>query len=459
MPPLWLSRPAVLASAAGALAAAVTYVVVQADVRIADDDGYRQMALDSAASTIGLLLAYLLYGRFRRSCQVRDALLWAALLLLGTGNALLAVLPPVVEGQGRLTTASAVSGLVAASLFAAAGAMPTRTFEQRLRPWVPLMVGAGSAGVLVLAVGVDRVLPDRGTGSADTFGGTSDLWLTGAQAAAAALFTTAAVGLCRPTWRDDQIAAPLAAAGVLGAASRLAFAVAPGPDVSWVAAGTLLRALFYLTLVVVAGVEIRGYWRREAQLAVLEERRRMARDLHDGLAQEVAFAATQARALAERSEHPTRARLVAAAAERALDESRRAIAALTRPLDEPIEVTLAQCAEEVCDRYDATLELDVQPGIRPSPEVREALLRILREAVSNAVRHGQAHAVTVRLAGPGPVRLVIEDDGAGFDPADLRHLSGRFGLVSMRERAEALGGTFTLASRSPGGTRVEVELP
>jgi signal transduction histidine kinase len=214
-----------------------------------------------------------------------------------------------------------------------------------------------------------------------------------------------------------------------------------------------------VVLVAAAGAEIGGYWRRIAEVAVLEERRRMARDLHDGLAQELAFAATQARVLADTSEHPTRARLVAAAAERALDESRRAIAALTRPLDEPLEVTVAQAAEEVCGRFGIPLALDVQPGLVASPATREALLRILREAVSNAARHSAASEVRVRLRGGDGLSLRVEDDGRGFDTDDLSHLSGRFGLVSMRERAEAAGGTFALVSRVEGGTSVEVTLP
>jgi signal transduction histidine kinase len=255
------------------------------------------------------------------------------------------------------------------------------------------------------------------------------------------------------------LATPLAVAGVFAAGSRVCFAVAGSPDESWVAAATFLRIPFYGGLLVAGSIEVRVYWRRVAEAAVLEERRRIARDLHDGLAQELAFAATQARVLGERSEHPTRARLIAAATERALDESRRAIAALTRPLDEPLAVSLAQCAEEVCDRFDAQLVLDVDDDVTAGPEVREALLRIVREAVSNAGRHGGARSVRVVLSDVDGLHLRIEDDGGGFDVADLRHLSGRFGLVSMRERAEALGGTFLVRQREPSGTAVEVVLP
>jgi signal transduction histidine kinase len=132
---------------------------------------------------------------------------------------------------------------------------------------------------------------------------------------------------------------------------------------------------------------------------------------------------------------------------------------LTRPLDEPLEVTVAQCAEEVCGRFGKALQLDLQQGVEAPAETREALLRIVREAVSNAARHSEADAVRVRLRQADGLTLQVEDDGRGFDADDLAHLSGRFGLVSMRERAEGLGGTFTVVSRVQGGTAIEVTLP
>jgi signal transduction histidine kinase len=417
------------------------------------------VALDSVAATVGLLLAYLVYGRFTRSRSRSDALLCASLLVLSGANAVFAVLP-LVQGQAaRLTSASAFAGVGAAVLFASAAWLAPRRLDRVPRRVVPVGLVASVGLVLLLAWGISELLPRPGGGSADTFGATPDVFLTGAQMLAASGFLVAAVGWCRPTEPGDAIPLLLGVASVCGGLSRLGFAAATSAESPWVTAATLLRMAFYLTLLASSVVEIRGYWRQLATVAVLEERRRIARNLHDGMAQELAFTATQARSLADVSEHPTRARLIAAAAERALDESRRAIAALTRPLDEPLEVSVAQCAEEVCGRFDAALVLDVDPGLDVPGDVREAILRILREAVSNALRHGQARAVTIRLRGPAPLRLTVEDDGAGFDPDDRRHLSGRFGLVSMRERAEALGGTFSLVSRSPGGTIVEVVLP
>jgi signal transduction histidine kinase len=449
------ARTAALAAAAGLLSVVLTAAVVGADLALVSGGSHAQIALDSVAATIGLLLGYLVYGRFQRSRTRQDALLCAGLLTLGGANAVLGVLPVVLGGSDRLSSASAVAGLAAGGCFALAAWAPP-VVARRARHAMPFVVAATVLGV---ALAVGALLPRAGVGSADTVGASPDALLSSAQAVAAGAFLLAAAGWCRPSAQGDTIARSLAVAAVFGAFSRVDFAISSSADASWVTAATLLRVAFYLTLLVSSVVEIRGYWRKVAEAAVLEERRRIARNLHDGLAQELAFTATQARALGEGSVHPSRARLVAAAAERALDESRRAIAALTRPLDEPLEVALAQCAEEVCGRFEARLELDLASDLAVDGDVREALLRILREAVANAVRHGQATSVVVRLRGPSPIRLEVKDDGHGFDPTDLRHLSGRFGLVSMRERAEGLGGTFTLWSSPQQGTTVEVVLP
>lgn len=418
-----------------------------------------RIALDTAAATIALLLAFLLFGRFRETRLVRDALLCAFLALLGGANAFLSVVPRLLDaGPSAYVPGSAFAALLAGTLFAVAMWSRTATWELAR---APLLLGAGVLLLLELSYVLGRL---SGIGvsfaSADTFGASAAPALTVVQILTAVALLVAALGCVRSAGPDEQLLIPLVVTATLGTASRLCYAASSLAADGWSTAGTALRALFYLTLVVAAGLEISGYWRRVADLAVLEERRRIARDLHDGLAQELAFASTQARSLAEISEHPTRARLIAAATERALDESRGAIAALTRPLDEPIAASLAQCGEEVCGRFGARLDLQVEPDVQVTGQVREALLRIVREAVSNAVRHGAAGHVRVTLVAlESGVRLAVEDDGTGFDVDSLHHLSGRFGLVSMRERTEALGGTFALTSREPTGTCVRVCLP
>ena len=432
--------------------AAVTAYVVVGDIRGTGSDA--QTALDAAAATIGTLLAYLLLGRFWESGRLRDLMLCGFLLLLGCSNAVFAAVPHSVGHEGN-SGASAVAGVLAGLAFIGATWLPGWRWQGRPSTAIGMLALAVAA-----AIGLSATVAgaSKGMGSPDTFGATPDVGLTVAQFVAAGLFAIGAVGSGRLAG-EDGLFGWLTVAGLVAVGSRVDFAVSHDVGDAWSTAGTLLRLTFYAVLLVATGVEIRGYWRQVAGMAVLEERRRLARDLHDGLAQELAFTATQARALAEVSEHPTRAKLISAAAERALDESRRAIAALTRPLDEPFELSVAQCAEEVCDRFDAQLVLDVQPGVQADPEIREALLRVLREAVSNAARHSGADEVRVRLRRTEGLELRVEDDGRGFDVADIGQIAGRFGMVSMRERVQALGGTFTVVSRLPGGTAIEVTLP
>lgn len=189
-----------------------------------------------------------------------------------------------------------------------------------------------------------------------------------------------------------------------------------------------------------------------------EERRRIARDLHDGVAQELAFVARRARRLAVATDDPGLHQIVAAA-ERGLTESRRQLAALTHPLDEPLDAALARAVEEIAEREGAHVELDLAPGVRVGYEAREGLIRIACEAVSNAIRHAHPSTIRVALTGGDAVRLTIDDDGAGFDPASVVPGPGSgFGLTSMRERAESMGARFRLDSRPGAGTELEVVL-
>jgi signal transduction histidine kinase len=212
--------------------------------------------------------------------------------------------------------------------------------------------------------------------------------------------------------------------------------------------------VFYLVVLAGAALEIRRYWSATAQRAVLEERRRIARDLHDTVAQELAFIA---RNVDRVGRDPAVAQRVAASAERALADSRRGIAALTRPLDEPVALELEEALEEISHRLDCRLELSLAESVRVEPRVRHALVRIACEAVTNAARYAGTARVSVSLENTDGVRMRVTDDGRGFEP-DLPARGG-FGLTSMREWAEAIGARFQVRSRPGAGTEVEVTLP
>lgn len=410
-------------------------------------------ALDSAAAPVAALLAFLLYGRFRESRLVSDGVLAAFLLLVAISNLLLSALPKAFDAPtAQVTDRTAFASVLAALLFVVAVRMPARRWSHGLGAGAALIVCTAGAAALVSRVAGSPVLEVTAPSLAP------DSMLVTAQLAAACLFLIGAWGNGRcPTF--DRLQVLLAGAAVLWAVSRIDAVLAVSSADAWSTASLLLRAGAYSVLVAAASVEISDYWRRMAHATALEERRRLSRDLHDGIAQDLAFAAGQARFLARRSDHPDRARMIIAATERALDECRNALAALNRPLDEPLHVALTQCAEEMCDRFQTRLDLDLDLTAAVTPEVHQGLVRIVREAVGNAGRHGQAGHVAVHLRQEDGLILAVDDDGSGFDTSLDQRSTGRFGLVSMRERAEALGGTFSVRSEKDGGTRVEIRLP
>ena len=115
---------------------------------------------------------------------------------------------------------------------------------------------------------------------------------------------------------------------------------------------------------------------------------------------------------------------------------------------------------EVLRRLHAQeIEVEVDGERRLPPEVEKGLLRIAQEALGNALRHSGAQHVDLRLAArDSRVALRVTDDGRGFDPEEAVTRSRRLGLTSMRERAEALGGTLGIESTPGEGTTIEVEV-
>jgi signal transduction histidine kinase len=214
------------------------------------------------------------------------------------------------------------------------------------------------------------------------------------------------------------------------------------------------RAVFVTLVLLVAAREISATCRQAATATVHEDRRRVARDLHDGLAQELAFISSQGKRLA-RSFDEEIAGYVGIAAQRALDESRTLIAALSRTNHEPLERAIARAAQDVAVRAGASVELSVEPHVKLERDAEDALVRIVREAVTNAVRHGGAENIRVQLVRNGGLLLRVDDDGCGISEQPV----AGFGLASMRARAEGLGGSFRLRPRLDGGTIVEISLP
>jgi signal transduction histidine kinase len=202
------------------------------------------------------------------------------------------------------------------------------------------------------------------------------------------------------------------------------------------------------------------------ELAILEERNRMAREIHDTLAQGFTGIVLQLEAaeqgLNEAPEsvpsHIDRAR---ALARESLSEARRSVWALRpqalekRDLAGAIRREVERLAGE--GRVGARLVVSGKRA-RLEASVEDALLRITQEALTNVRRHSEATTAEVRLAfGEETVRLSIADNGVGFDTSWSKE--GSFGLIGMNERAQACGGNARVTSTPGTGTRIEVTVP
>lgn len=202
-----------------------------------------------------------------------------------------------------------------------------------------------------------------------------------------------------------------------------------------------------------------------------EERNRLAREIHDTLAQDlsaVIFQLEAAEALLTQKAKPERVqRSVTAAlglARKGLDEARRSVLDLrAAPLEgRTLPVALAALAAETrTDDGPAVLfEIGTAPPPLP-PAVEVGLYRIAQEALQNALRHADASRVVLLLeTPPGRVRLTVQDDGRGLSIGDApMGDSSRFGLVGMRERARLLGGSLQIESSPGAGTWITADVP
>ncbi len=199
-----------------------------------------------------------------------------------------------------------------------------------------------------------------------------------------------------------------------------------------------------------------------------EERERMARDLHDDLLQSLSAVKVDIATAEMRSEDPERARETLERSReeltRAIESARRLVTGLRarelegRGLVQALEALVAEADHRHVARF--TFRCDARDLGTLSPDATECLYRIAQESLSNAARHAEARTVSVTLArtSDGCARLRVEDDGRGFDDAQAVR-DDAFGVLGMRERAVALGGTLAIEGRPGEGTRVEVAVP
>ncbi|PFG38228.1 signal transduction histidine kinase [Georgenia soli] len=418
------------------------------------------LVLDTVDACVALLVAYLLHGRFVRTGRLQDVLLAQGLFLLalaGLGlTLLLDVLPaarPETLGVWLALTLRLLGALfvLASALAGDRRAHPGFAVWGRVVPWLVLIAVFGLLAVNheLLPPALDASPPP----SAQRPVITGHSLLLVSHGLTALCFGIASVAFAvHAARRHDELLRWVGPALALGACARLNYLLFPSLYSDWLYTGDLLRTGCYLLLLVGAGREIGEYWSSQAQAAVLEDRRRLARELHDGVVQELGYIRAEARVSA-----PGSAERIVASADRALDEARGAIDALGRSVDEPLGAMLQRAARQVSERHGGRLDTELDLSVTADAEQRHALVRITREAVSNALRHGRAQQVVLTVEnGERGRRLTVRDDGLGFDVEAARRQARGYGLTSMRDRASALPGTLTIESRHGEGTEVSV---
>jgi two-component system nitrate/nitrite sensor histidine kinase NarX len=208
----------------------------------------------------------------------------------------------------------------------------------------------------------------------------------------------------------------------------------------------------------------------EEQWTIHSERDRIARELHDSLAQVLGVIHLQLWALETRAKdeasHTMADELsdLAETADEAYRDVREAILGLRETVreDDGLEGSLREYLRKYSRQTGIATtfacEGDTRRALPPRYEVQ--LLRVVQEALTNTRKHSQARRVSVRIDCTGPVAvLTIEDDGVGFDPAAAtRSMEGGFGLASMRERVEQIGGRLDVHTAPNEGTTITVAL-
>ena len=218
-----------------------------------------------------------------------------------------------------------------------------------------------------------------------------------------------------------------------------------------------------------AAIAIDNAWlyRQVRELGAARERLRIAHEMHDGLAQVLAYVNTKAQVVREYLRQGRTAEAqkhldeFAEAARDIYGDVRQQILELRSA--QPEEAGLARAITEYATGWSrqtgVELDLALESGVELPTEPGRQLLRIMQEALTNVRKHAGASRVRIELArGGSELRLSVADDGVGFDPETDR-ASGRFGLKTMEERAASIGATLAVAAGRGEGVRLELKVP
>lgn len=410
-------------------------------------------AIETGLTLCAFVSALLLLAHFRQTRLLRDLLLLAGLVTAGMTTFVFNSLPGYgyqtgVYGAGAR---SALMVLVAGTFVAVAFAPADRRVEAGRRA-AKLAVPAALAWV-ALGELVDVIagpVPMHGPAGA---------FRVVAVVLAAAAFTgllICAYGFVSRCQRGETESLLLASAALLLAVAQLGRLTMTVVPADWISVNDGLRAGTYALLLAVAVRRYRTSQAQKARDAISAERQRIARDLHDSLAQDLAFIASHSDRLARDygSDHP-----LAVAAQRALAASRGKIIDLEASAASNTEGALREVAAELATRFGVQISVRVDGTGRCdfSRRDRRELVRIAREAITNGIRHGDAQCIAVTLGARNDELLLrVSDDGCGFAAASAETAGTGLGMQTMRDRARKLGGQLTTRQGDSGHTEVDV---
>ena len=419
-------------------------------------DAAVRSAIETGITLSALVSAVLLLAHFRQTRRLRDLLLLAALATVALTDFVFNALPAYHYETGIYGAGArmALTTLIAGTFLAVAFAPGDREVQAGRR----LAGIAVPAAFYFVALGelVDLIAgPVREQGPSGAYGPLA----SAISVACCILLLVSAAGFAVRHRDGDREAGLLAAAAVCMAGAQLGLltvSVAP-PD--WVTPSDALRVSAYGLLLAVSVRMYRCSQEQMARNALSAERLRIAHDLHDGLAQDLAFIAAHSDRLAREfgADHP-----LVIAAQRALAASRGQIVDLSASTASSTESALREVAAEFRSRFGVAVTVNVDAGagagaVEPSERERHELVRIAREAIANAVRHGGARNVTVRLGSRRDNLLLrISDDGCGFGSASGKTAGTGLGMSTMRARAKSVGGQLVTRTRDSGGGEIEI---
>jgi signal transduction histidine kinase len=416
-------------------------------------DAALRSAIETGITLSALVGAVLLLAHFRQTRRLRDLLLLAALATVALTDFIFNALPAYHYETGIYGAGARMAlTILIAGIFLAVAYAPAEREVQRGRRLAAIAVPAAFYWV-ALGELVDLIAgPVREQGPSGAYGPLA----TFVSVTCCVVLLVSAFGFAMRYRNGDRAASLLSAAALCMAGAqlgKLGLGVAP-PD--WVTPSDALRVTAYGLLLATAVGMYRRSQDQVARDAVSAERLRIARDLHDGLAQDLAFIAAHSERLAREfgADHP-----LAIAATRALAASRGQIVDLEASHASSTEAALRAVAAELAARFNVNVKVVVDAGARTerTEHERRELVRIAREAIANAVRHGGARNVTVRLGSRrDDLLLGVSDDGCGFGGAGKETAGTGLGMRTMRARAKSVGGRLVTRTRESGGAEIRV---